>query len=235
VNHVLILTHNCLEKTKKCIASVQNQDCCALPFVVDNDSTDGTLEWLESEHIPTYRFSPQVGVSGGWNFGLNLMFGLWGAKHVLVINNDTVLAPWTYRLMLDYNAPFVTGVSFGDMEAVMTPREPSPLTPGPDFSCFIIRREAWEKVGPFDERMKHYYSDKDWHVRAHRAGVFLGNSHIKFYHERSSTLKLASPEDQREIQQQADRDRQVFYDKYGCHTWSPQYANLFLPQPVESA
>lgn len=230
MNPVLILTHNCLELTKKCVESVLAQDVPVELLVYDNASTDGTSQWLPDNtagsRFMAWRSCVNSGVSAGWNWGLSYLFRM-GAPHVLVTNNDTILAPWTYRMLLAYDAPFVTGVSFEKMDEVMKEREPSPLTPGPDFSCFLIRRDAWDKVGPFDERMVHYYSDNDWHVRAHRAGVPLMNSHVKFYHERSSTLKRSAPAVQAAIQLQADRDRQVFYDTYGCHTWTPDYQDLF--------
>jgi GT2 family glycosyltransferase len=235
VNPVLVLTRNCLELTKKCIASVMLQDVPVRLLVIDNGSTDGTIDWLES---PAYRgiwagSLNNDGVSKGWNRGLKALFAD-GAEHVLVCNNDTVLSPWTYRLLLDYNAPFVTGASFGDMSEVMTPQEPRELTGGPDFSCFLIRKDAWEKVGPFDEEMVHYCGDCDWHLRAHRLGLFLGNSHVKFFHQRSSTLKRASRQDQIAIARRAELDRNVFYAKYGCLPGEPGYAELFLEQPVNS-
>ena len=111
---------------------------------------------------------------------------------------------------------------------MMKPSDVS-LSDGPDFSAFLIRRDCWEKVGPFDERFVHYCNDMDYHIRAHRAGVTLLNSNIKFYHERSSTLKNADPEDRERISMQADRDRATFRSMYGCFPWEPAYADLFSP------
>ena len=44
MNPVLILTHNNLDITKKCVDSVFRQDNDAKPFIYDNGSTDGTRE-----------------------------------------------------------------------------------------------------------------------------------------------------------------------------------------------
>ena len=213
MNPVLILTHNCLEMTKRCVESVRKQDIETSLFIVDNASTDGTHRWLSEKRIPSYLFDLNMGVSKGWNTGIE-WFETDKAEHVLVINNDTVIPPHFYRTLLNCDVPFVTGASSEDMGAVMQPPTVS-LTGGPDFSAFLIRRECWETLGPFDEEMVHYCSDIDYDIRAQRMGIVLHNSHVKFYHERSSTLRLAGAEDRLQIQHQADADRQVFKRKYG--------------------
>jgi GT2 family glycosyltransferase len=37
-------------------------------------------------------------------------------------------------------------------------------------ACLLIRREAWQQVGPFDERFWLYSEEVDWARRAHAAG-----------------------------------------------------------------
>lgn len=224
MNPVLILTHNCLELTKKCVESVRNQDIPVVPSIFDNGSTDGTPEWVISEGIDHTCVVENAGVSSGWNYVLGLLFGL-GVNHVLVLNNDTEIPTYFYRKLLSYDLPFVTGISVNEPndhpDAWQQPAE------HPDFSAFLIRRDCWEKVGPFDERMKLYASDCDYHVRAHRAGIKLMNAGVPFHHERSSTLKRSTPEEKRAIQIQADADRRVFKSIYGCFPWEPEYAELF--------
>lgn len=227
MNPVLILTHNCLELTKKCVESVRQQDVPTSFFIFDNGSTDGTSEWISAEGFTGMLHPENEGVSAGWNVGLEFLFEDGVTNHVLVVNNDTVLPPWFYRELLSYEVPFVTGTSVNTMEQIAAPKSRKELVESPDFSAFVIRREAWEKVGPFDERMKHYASDNDWHIRAHRAGIRLWNAGIAFYHERSSTLKNASPKDKRQIELQSDADSEVFHSIYGCYTSEPAYANLF--------
>jgi GT2 family glycosyltransferase len=141
---------------------------------------------------------------------------------VLVVGNDTVLPPWFYRELLSYDVPFVTGVAVDDMRMIETPpTQRMPLTENPDFSAFLIRKECWKQVGPFDERMKLYASDCDFHVRAHRLGVPLYKACVPYYHERSSTLKNAPAGEQQEIHIQANMDRQVFRQIYGCIPGQP--------------
>jgi len=75
--------------------------------------------------------------------------------------------------------------------------------------------------------MKLYASDCDFHVRAHRLGVPLYKASVPYYHERSSTLRLASPEERDEINVQANKDRAVFYSLYNCVPGQKEYEELF--------
>ena len=232
MNPVLILTHNCLELTKKCVESVGAQNVPTRVEIIDNGSTDGTEVWLAQAVTSDGQTSAvlnheNLGVSSQWNRVLNFFFSGAHAEHVLVVNNDTILPPWFYRELLGYNLPFITGTSVDKMEQIAEPCRPQAVADVPDFSAFLVRRSAWEAVGSFDERMKNYYSDNDWHIRAHRAGVTLWNSGIPFYHERSSTLKTAPVKEQRTLNLQSMADSEVFHSIYGCYPSEPDYQAIF--------
>ena len=229
MNPVIILARNNIALTKRCIQSLDQQDIPNKPYIFDNGSTDGTWEWMQDTFgFMGTRCMDNHGVSRGWNFCLRTFFdGIFLADHCLVVGNDTVLPPWFYRELLSYDVPFVTGVAVDRMEQLVVPTGKPPLTENPDFSAFLIRRECWEKVGPFDQRMKHYCSDCDFHIRAHRMGMPLYKASVEYYHERSSTLRLAPPEEQREIQEQANKDREVFKSLYGCLPGSQEYEAIF--------
>lgn len=228
MNPVLILTHNCLELTKRCVESVSQQDIShseLCTFILDNGSTDGTPEYFKREWGLTnhYAAKENLGVSRGWNMGLTRLFQ-W-SESVLVLNNDVVLPKWFYRTLLSYDAPFVSGVAIDTMPLDIPER--MPLVPHPDFSAFLIRRECWEKVGKFDEDMVLYAQDCDYHVRAHRLGVPLMKANVPFFHVNSQTMKRAIPEERKWIQEQANRDREVFMSKHGCLPGTTEYNALF--------
>lgn len=225
MNLALILTHNNLELTKRCVASVLAQDIRAVPSIFDNGSSDGTCQWAIDEHLDHTCMIENAGVSAGWNHVLTFLFAV-GADHCLCIGNDTVLPAFFYRELLSYPQPFVTGFAVESMDDLREPTERR-TEPHPDFSAFLIRRECWEAVGPFDETMKLYASDCDYHVRAHKIGIEMVKVPVPFYHERSSTLRLAPPAEQREIQEQANRDRQRFREKWGCIPGETAYEELF--------
>lgn len=235
MNPVLILTHNNLALTQKCIASAYAQDVHEHTWVhaVDNDSTDGTWEFLKESTIGPVRFSPQIGVSAGWNVGLNFLFDCEGADHVLVLGNDTIIPRWFYSELLSYDVPFVTGTAVDDIDALAIKPPRVPLVPHPDFSAMLIRREAWDKIGRFDESLVSWASDCDFHLRGHRLGVGMYKAYVPFFHRRSSTITNAPSKEKRILELQADADRETFYEKYQCYPGDAKYADLFKhPEPA---
>jgi GT2 family glycosyltransferase len=232
VNGILTLTRNNLKLTQRAINSFLRQDIPVKVWAVDNGSTDGSWEWLAAYQWLLRSWTTNEGVSKGWNCGLRYLFDQFNYETVLVCGNDTWIPESFYRTLLSCNLPFVTGVAVDNMEQAQQTAMVYPLEPRPDFSAFCIRKEAWEKLGPFDERFKHYCGDCDMHVRAHRMGIDLYKAAVPFYHERSSTLRNASPEDAREIQEQANKDRFAFSQQYGCLPGEPAYEQIFSQSPA---
>ncbi len=225
-NHVLILTHNNLPLTMRAARSIAAQDIRTTLNIVDNGSTDGTKDCIFTGGARLlHAFSDNAGVSKGWNRGLSILFEQ--TDQVFLLNNDVLLPRWFCSQLLAYDKPFVSGVSVDKMEQIAEPAPMGDLQAHPDFSAFLLRREVWDKVGAFDESMKHYASDNDWHVRAHKAGIPLWKANVPFYHERSSTINLASEQERQEIQAQANQDRFVFKSKWGVMPWGEGYDALF--------
>src|SRR6266850_3981025 len=237
MNAVLMLCRNSLALTKRAVASVLAQDIQVTLYIIDNDSTDGTREWLAEDMlswepgqhygpIRSWRFTPAKGVSASWNFGLGYLFHTAMCQRVLVVNNDLELRPDTYRWLDLDGAPFVTAVSVDNPEAIKEGWAVS-RRPHPDFSAFLIRQEVWEKVGKFDESMVHYCSDGDYHLRMHQAGIEAYTIGIPFYHYASGTLKSANEDEKARILKQADQDRDTFERKWGVRIGSPEYYRMF--------
>lgn len=224
---VLILTRNNLSLTKRAIQSVFEQRISVDLYAVDNGSSDGTQAFLKEMGFWNHCNDYNAGVSAGWNEGLRYLFeGDRPADHVLVINNDLVLPEFLYAALLSYDVPFVTGVAVDKMPGTEMP-ERMPLTPNPDFSCFLITKQAWFRIGEFNERMCLYASDADYHVRGHRLGVGMFKANVPYYHERSSTMNNASAQDQAVIRAQAEADRGQFRAIYGCAPGDAAYGELF--------
>lgn len=221
MNPVLTLTHNNLELTKKCVASLYEQNVRTTIRIIDNGSTDGTVQWVDNNAYLDARFLYNRGVSSGWNLGLEIIFSQF--PHCLVVGNDTILPPWFYDELLSYEAPFVTGVAFDTMDAIKQRAPQMPLQPCPDFSAFLIRRDTWYQVGKFDEGMKFYASDVDYHIRAAKLGISLMKANVPYFHAGSSTLRNAPPEERAEIERQADADRAYFQKKWGFKVGSPEH------------
>ncbi len=233
MNPVLMLVRNCLELNIRAVESVLMQYIPVDLYVIDNESTDGTMEWLENLRpvVRSWRFTPAQGVSRSWNFGLDYLFNTAGCEHVLVVNNDVELRPDTYRWLLKDGGPFVTGVSVDkkkDIEGEWSiPHSAASRRPHPDFSCFLIRREVWERIGRFDESMMLYVQDLDYHLRLHGAGIPAYTIGIPFYHERSGTLRHAPEVERRAIEMRADQDRLAFEKKWNLKVGSDAFYAKF--------
>jgi hypothetical protein len=194
------------------------------------------VQWLRDDSILHHENENNRGVSAGWNWSLNYLFDILRpdeCDHVLVCGNDTIIPRYAYSALLSTNLPFVTGVDVG-MNPLPENPDILPLCPHPDFSCYLIRREAWETIGPFDEKMVMYSQDQDWHIRAHYAGVKLWKASVPYQHERSSTLHRARPEEQRLIHERANLDRMELRRKWGVPAGGPQYEALFSPETFGS-
>lgn len=237
MNAVLMLTRNSLQLTKAAVESIFRQDIPTALYVVDNGSTDGTVDFLMSAHKRNPQIEgdygmdavwtpkPPLGVSAGWNSGLAAIF--LRHSHCLVVNNDVVLRPDCYRELLADGGQFVTAVGVNEIEGIQG-QFVKAVRPNPDFSCFMLRRSCWEKVGPFDESMVLYASDADMHLRLHAAGITAYTIGMPFYHVASGTLKTASAHDNLSIRAQADRDRETFERKWHCKVGSPEYYAKFV-------
>lgn len=250
---ITILLRNNLHLTKDAIRTLRAQDVPVEILAVDNHSTDGTAEWLRTQRdIQTMHLEPALSVAGAWNAALRYWFYQRGADHALVINNDVQLRPDTARHLLADGGGFVTAVGTRDAEKIkpnvhpdliarlkengedirFIPPDPSKKRPHPDFSCFLIRRETFEKVGPFDEAfLTAFCEDADYHVRMQLAGIRAEALELPFLHYGSQTIKNASPVEARLIGRQADLNRTYFLRKHGFAVASPEYYAWFSSTP----
>lgn len=235
---IVCIARNALPLTKAAIASFLKQDIPVQVLVIDNGSTDGTTEWLHSQPVYTIHYRQAKSVAECWNRAIRLC--MVEDDHVLVCNNDVELRPDTYRLLLENGGPFVTAIEVFDkkqMDTVDVTRQ----GPHPDFSCFLIRKECWQKFSAqpergFDMEMKiAYVEDCDAHVRLHRLGIPAISIYVPFYHARSSTVKHSDEGEAQRIREQADRNRERFYQKYGVRVGTPEYSTLFTDETFGSA
>ena len=235
MNWIVTIVCNGYEMTKAAVDSFKKQDNDPLVYVFDNAS-DISYQIRELEADAYGGCVDRWSVSFCWNRLINYRFEK-GADHVLVCNNDIELHPATYRLLLADGGDFVTPVGTSDRESVMGDasgvcvREddfrPEDKRPHPVFSCFLIRRAAWDATGPFDEQfVGAYCEDGDYHLRMHLAGVESHCIGVPFYHRVSGTI-ANDPAGAAEIHRKADANRARFKEKWGFSQGSPEYYKVF--------
>jgi GT2 family glycosyltransferase len=166
-------------------------------IVVDNGSTDGTVEHVRAAH-PEVRLL-ELGTNRGFAAAVNRGIAAGGAEHVAVVNNDLELDPhwleWMVAALRDHpGAGSATGKmlfydrrdvidgagDFTSWYAISAPRGRGEVdqgqydTPEPVFSACggaaVYRRAAIDAVGLFDEDFFAYAEDVDWGFRAQLAG-----------------------------------------------------------------
>lgn len=239
---VLIPAHNNSDLLQACLISVLNQTIPTRVFIINNGSEDNipnVLAGLDNKHIVVNAY-PQLGVAGAWNYGLRYLFGEFHKgdfqevpTKVLIVNQDVILRQDTYEILNNEPGEFVTAVSTGRMDKLFGDiRKPvGGKRLHPDFSCFRITKRCYETVGPFDEGFYPAYAeDCDYHVRMHRKGVEAYCVDLPFYHYGAATVKRANDAEALYFMQSADRNRELFYTKYGAHIGTPaEYETLFTP------
>jgi GT2 family glycosyltransferase len=245
-NWCVIPVRNGVAMTRDAVADCLAQDIGdTRVWVLNNGSRDGTAEFLNSQdqqRVMVSHHGQDHGVSASWNVALRQLFDVWEAPYALVVNNDVRLRYDTYRRLVEDGGLFVTAVGVNDPRKIELYETGHPLhgsipaynfpdpaakRPHPDFSCYLIRRECWRKVGPFDEAMVHYASDGDYHVRMQQSGIEACCLDLPFLHFACGTIKTADAATAAAIHSRADMDRAAFKMKWGCAIGSPEYYALF--------
>lgn len=236
-NWITIPIYNQLALTRDAIDSCLEQDIGNIRILcVLDKATDGVGQYLRSLHPRVQTIAmPGCGVSKAWNVALEHILDTLGAPDALVVNADTKLRKDTFRLLREDGGLFVTcvGTSSGAKFPGGVPS--GKKRPHPDFSCWLIRKECWRKVGPFDERLKIYVSDLDYHIRMHQAGIDAQCLDLPFFHFASGTLKQTDEADRERILKIAQSDREAFKVKWGVEAGSSGYYAFFTPASQASA
>jgi len=202
---VVVLNWNSHEMTAECIRSLRATDGPDFEIlVVDNGSTDGSVEILPQE-FPQITVLPQernLGFAAGCNVGMRHALAN-DAEYVLLLNNDTVVAP-------DFIREMVTAIENDPRIGAVCPKiyfadEPEMIWyAGADFSLWtgtakhrgwkevdrgqfdrpkgitqatgcamLVRCSSLRDVGLLDEQFWAYAEDLDWSVRFLKRGYRL--------------------------------------------------------------
>jgi GT2 family glycosyltransferase len=166
------------DRAARTVASLRaSQRGCDVVFV-DNeapgrDGAAGVLALTENR-----------GYAGGANAGLARAFGDRSITHAVVLNDDLELAPGALTLLAEacgadgcasplIEAPGADAFAGGRIDARGFGRHEAGALDFLTGAALCLPREAWERVGPFDERLFLYFEDVEWCLRARAAGFAL--------------------------------------------------------------
>nr|WP_060788339.1 glycosyltransferase [Geobacillus zalihae] len=208
---IIILTHNQLDYTKQCIESITKytKEGSYEIIIVDNHSTDGTVEWLKQQNnIKAIFNNENLGFPKGCNQGIEIATG----ENILLLNNDTIVTKnWLDNLLAclyssdDIGAvgPVTNSAAYYSTIPVnyMSIDEMHQFAASYNVSdpdkweerlkligfCMLIKREAVDKVGLLDERFTPgNFEDDDYSVRLRKAGYRLMLCKDTFIHHYGS-------------------------------------------------
>lgn len=193
-------------------------------IVVDNGSTDETPDILEEFGVKVVRNGDNVGWAASLNQGAKAAQG----THIAFLNNDLILPDGWLETLLSHREHVIcpTYEQFGEVRddfaaqnadllamksEVMDTERPGRHPKGFAGFCFMLSREAWERVGAFDETFRYWYADNDYWIRLKAMGyvpVMSRNVLIHHFVRKTTDSEIADFDEQRA------RDRAMFLKKW---------------------
>ena len=202
--YAVILTFNHYQDTAECLESLQSLDYDNLSIlVVDNGSSDNTPALVREQFpdVHVIETGRNLGVPWGYNVGFHHAL-LAGADYILMLNNDTIVAPDMLRHLmaagqadpqagilmpkvLYYDDPKTIWAVGGRYRAfppaitIMGQGKPDRQYSEPRFleyalSCgLLIHRQAFEKAGLFDPGYFFQFDDWDFSQRVRAHGLHI--------------------------------------------------------------
>lgn len=158
---IILTTMNQLEMTKKALKSLYENTFNYDLVVVDNNSTDGTVEFLEEQGIKVIHFDKDTSLTEALNAGIRYFFdrespGL--HYDICWIHNDMTFFPdWLTNLQKYFEEhPKCGRVASHNMRDPLLPERP-----GNELPC-LIRGHVLKQIGLFDERFIGIGGKEDW-------------------------------------------------------------------------
>ena len=193
---IIILAHNNVEETKKCIDSIRATcpaDAVQI-IVVDNASEDSTAEYIKAQNDMIGIFNDKnEGFPKGCNIGARAAAA---GNDIFLLNNDTILLP---NSLFNLRMGLYSGDNVAASGAVTNYAANSQMVIGKETSfeacrnlavninvpmpdpwedrqwlvgfALLIKRKAWDEIGELDERFSPgNFEDMDYGYRVKEAG-----------------------------------------------------------------
>src|SRR5699024_3539121 len=235
---IILLTHNQLDCTKLCIESIRKFTPKGQYeiIVVDNNSTDGTIEYLKSQdNLRVIYNDYNAGFPKGCNQGIEIAKG----DSILLLNNDTIVTPNRLNnldkaLYSNEDIGIVGAISnscsngqainviyqnidemidFANLINMQEPTDKYELKQYLVGFCYLVKKSVIDKVGLLDERFTPgNFEDNDMSLRILLEGYKLLLCKNVFIHHFGSTSFRSNMESYINIY---NTNKNKFDDKWG--------------------
>ncbi len=208
----IIVSYNTLALTRAAILSIQQHapPHSAEIIVVDNHSTDGTVETLRGEFpdVQLLAREDNAGYASACNDGAKLACASW----LVLMNSDAELLPETIgevdRLLKAHPEIKILGGQLLNTDRTLqssvqleknrhrfeqrNQHVELAQVDGVVGAFMIIRHDLWRKLQGMDENFFFYFEESDFCRRARDAGAFIGWSpRIRVLHHLASSVSVA--------------------------------------------
>jgi ADP-heptose:LPS heptosyltransferase/GT2 family glycosyltransferase len=228
---VVMLTYNLIAWTKVALESIRSFHDYEV-MVVDNESTDGTQDYLKAKGIS--YVSKRCGVAAAQNIAFR-EFLKSDADYVILLNNDIVLHYDTIDSLIrtldaDPALVAVTSTEVPNVAPWLVDTAPQgkgltdivDIGPGA-YSCTAFRRSIVEKIGLFDEHFTpRYIEDNDYTLRLRLAGGKFAKSAESIYYHVLGAVVNTIAEEKKHRDKHWVKNIAYYIEKWGIHPHAPQ-------------
>ena len=207
---IILTTMNQLELTKKALKSLYEHTSDFELVVIDNCSTDGTIEYIKEQNIPIISFEKNTSLTEALNTGIRYFFDKEYETNfydICWIHNDMTF----YDGWLDALKNYLKDHKDCGRVASHNMRDPlAPERPGNELP-FLIRGHILKKIGLFDERYIGIggWEDQDLNKRILDEGFsVMITPESKVFHTGMATRKL------RNTDTEANYNAGIYYQKW---------------------
>jgi len=200
---ILVLTYNNIESTRECIGKLYRHTKSDFKlFILDNNSTDGTVEYLSSlryDNLKIHLSTENMGIINGRNYIYNFSKED-SYDYLCFLDNDQFVEEgWDLvyvNLMKRYD---VIGIEAWQMKSNFQPfrriKDKSEYFDYVGCGGMMIRRDVVEEIGLFDTKFNpKYFEDPQFCFRAIKNGYKVGWCDGKVIEHQKHDLTLSPKE-----------------------------------------
>ena len=180
---VIVVTYNGLRWLERCLGSVRASEVPADLYVWDNDSTDGSADFVQGRfpEAKLVRSADNLGFAEANNMGMRYALDR-GYDYVYLLNQDAWIEPSTLGTLVaaseahpEYGvlSPLQMTDGFQELDTQFERMMKEPVR-RVMAAHWLIPRRALEKVGLFDKLFPLYGNDDNWCDRARYHGFKVG-------------------------------------------------------------